>query len=163
MIPTAFYASGTVVTPNDGASRLEAARRVLKGVPNAQAEQTVSEGVACLTVSVVCTPDPWAAAEALHRIQSALGIGTRITLCLVGRGEPTAEGSSESNTNEAQIFFGQAYEEAAIRLLRAMGDEPIREAASGANYASVSGAAVQTAVRATGEAYIGVPWIPLDY
>lgn len=153
MNPTGFYASGSVVVNGGGEAVLEAARRVLRGVPNAQAETTEFGGVACVAVSIVCAPDPWAAAETLHRIQSALGWRADVTLCLVGRAAWAGE--------RHESISGKIAED----ILSALGDEP-RSVISGmaANgYVSAMGEKYQTAVRANGEIYIGMPRIVLDY
>jgi len=145
MTPTAFYASGTLIVGDDATVVANAAKRALRGIPNARVEQTESDGLNCVAVSIACPPDPWSAAETLHRINSALGMRASVTLCLAGR----------SSGSEAKT--------ASLSMLAALGVEMLDAFDHDARFASACGRGAQTAVRANGEAYIGVPWIPIDF
>ncbi|MDR2505925.1 MAG: hypothetical protein LBD16_07460 [Oscillospiraceae bacterium] len=161
MNATAFYLSGTVtVRREEESAAVNAARRILLGVTNAEVSSTANGELAAITISVSCEPSAWSASQAMHQIQSALGRRADITLCLVG--SKRGNSSSESVSTDVSI-------ETAAQILAALGDSPIRIAndVSGEQYVSVSGRASQVATvprsGADDEIYIGSPYIPLDY
>lgn len=147
MAPYAFYISATRRVPAGSSAALEAAERSLRGVENAHVSQSVGADEAVIAVAIVCPPEESKVNEAVRRIYSALGRQAEIIVCLTGR-------ASGEQADDWTLL--------PTRMLAALSDVAL-EGAQTVGFVSHTGEWAQAAVRRNGDAYLGVPIIPLDY
>lgn len=144
LTPHAFYISAQRRVNGDASALYGAAQRCLQGVENAQVLRTVGEQYAVVAAAIVCPPNVRAAEENVRRLYSALGRQAEVIVCLTGR----SDASEQDALSE--------------RLLTALADTAL-EGVETDGYVSQTGEWTQVAVRTNGDAYVGVPLIPLDY
>lgn len=144
LTPHAFYISAQRRVDGDASALYGAAQRCLRGTENAQVLRTVGDQSAVVAVAIVCPPDVRAAEENVRRLYSTLGRQAEIVVCLTGRSQASEQGALS------------------LLILDALADVAL-EGIETDGFVSHTGEWAQVAIRKNGDAYLGVPLIPLDY